>query len=152
MDAVNVYVPFANVNNYLFDCFGEFEFKHTATVLLDTLTRLPNGGTGCIGYLHLAENQMDLAVFEGKKLRFFNSFPHNASADAVYYLLFTLEQLQIDPAEIRLRLLGEIREDGDLYDLVGDFVENISVFAPESGAMDTIPADEGIDFTLINAL
>ena len=75
MDAVNVYVPFANVNNFLYDLFGEFEFKHSGTVLLETLIKLPSSRQGTICYLHLAESQMDLVVFASKKLLFFNSFP-----------------------------------------------------------------------------
>ncbi|NNK75074.1 MAG: DUF3822 family protein, partial [Maribacter sp.] len=30
-DIVTVYVPFANINNYVFDLFGEFEYKHNGT-------------------------------------------------------------------------------------------------------------------------
>ena len=32
-EIVNVYIPFANINNYIFDLFGEFEYKHNGTVL-----------------------------------------------------------------------------------------------------------------------
>ena len=34
---VIVYVPFTNVNNYVYDLFGAFTFKHHSTVMLETL-------------------------------------------------------------------------------------------------------------------
>ena len=39
LDSANLYVPFANLNNYLFDTFGAFEFKHRGTELLETLIK-----------------------------------------------------------------------------------------------------------------
>ena len=108
LETVNVYVPFANVNNYLYDLFGEFEFKHSGTVLLETLIKLPSSRQGSIAYLHLAESQMDLAVFSSKKLLFYNSFTTSSPEDVLYFLLFSLEQLDLDPESLKLRLLGEV--------------------------------------------
>jgi hypothetical protein len=36
-DMINVYVPFVNINNYIYDLFGRFEFKHNGTVLIEAL-------------------------------------------------------------------------------------------------------------------
>ena len=35
-DTVNVYVPLVNINNFIFERFGEFEYKHASTVFIDT--------------------------------------------------------------------------------------------------------------------
>src|SRR5690606_27729204 len=37
LDLVNVYVPFVNINNYIYDLFGSFEFMHHGTVLIQSL-------------------------------------------------------------------------------------------------------------------
>ncbi|MDC6353722.1 MULTISPECIES: DUF3822 family protein [unclassified Robiginitalea] len=152
LDAVNVYVPFANVNNYLYDLFGEFEFKHTATVLLETLVKLPANGTGEICYVHLAEGQMDMTVFSGKKMQYFNSFSVGTGEDIMYYLLFAIEQLGLDPATIKLRFLGEIEAGDATYDLAARYIENISIFVPSGEPYASVGSEEDIDFTLINSL
>src|SRR5699024_3244154 len=36
----NVYVPFTNVNNYLFEKYGDFEYKHASSILIETLVNL----------------------------------------------------------------------------------------------------------------
>ncbi len=147
-----MYVPFANVNNYIYDLFGEFEFKHTATVLLETLVKLPNIGKGDTCYVHLAEGQMDMAVFSSKKMRYFNSFAYRGETDVIYYLLFALEQLQLDPAHIKLRWLGEVEQGDATYELASRYIENISIFVPSGQPFPIEGSEEGIDFTLINSL
>lgn len=152
LEITNVYVPFTNVNNYLYDLFGEFEFKHTATVLLETLLKLPSSGQGTIAYAHLADAQLDLAVFSQKKLRFFNSFSIDSETDFLYYLLFALEQLELEPATLKLRLLGEVEEGDPLFELAANYVADVSILAPAGGAFPLGTEEAGIDFTLINSL
>ncbi len=36
-DLVNVYIPYTNINNYFFDKYGEFEFKHNVSVLVEAI-------------------------------------------------------------------------------------------------------------------
>ena len=37
IDAKNVYIPYANVNNFLIDKFGSFEFYHYTTLLIQNI-------------------------------------------------------------------------------------------------------------------
>lgn len=152
LEMMNVYVPFANVNNYIYDLFGEFEFKHTATVLLETLMKLPGSAQGTVCYAHLSESQMDLAVFTQKKLRFFNSFAISSETDFMYYLLFSLEQLELEAATLKLRLLGEVEEGDPLFEMAASYVENVAIFAPSGELFPPGSKEAGIDFTLINSL
>jgi hypothetical protein len=152
LDTANVYVPFTNVNNFLFDLFGEFEFKHSGTVLLEALMKLPSSRQGTLGYLHLAESQMDLVVFSNKKLLFYNSFVFSSPEDIMYFLLFSLEQLELDMDLFKLRLLGEVTEGDRVYELCSEFLENVSLFIPPDDALSLSDEVDGIDFTLINAL
>jgi hypothetical protein len=113
LESANVYVPFTNVNNYIYELFGEFEFKHSATVLLETLLTLPSSGQGTICYVHMAEEQMDMAVLDNRKLLFFNSFPYTSPTDFIYYLLFSLEQLGKNLPIRRSDKFKEILDDQD---------------------------------------
>ena len=40
IDAKNVYVPYVNINNYLFQNFGEFEYQHHSSILVEKLLKL----------------------------------------------------------------------------------------------------------------
>ncbi|MEO0526552.1 MAG: DUF3822 family protein [Bacteroidota bacterium] len=152
-DIVNVYVPFVNINNYIYDLFGEFEFRHTGTVMVHTLLNSHSNGNESTCYVHVSEQQMDITVLSQKKLHLFNSFNFYSREDFIYYLLFTLEQLKLDTETVKLRLFGIIEEGDDIYDLCYEYVKNVSIFIPSNTPYHLGELhEESIDFTVLNAL
>ncbi|MDO6766244.1 MULTISPECIES: DUF3822 family protein [Cellulophaga] len=151
-DMVNVYVPFVNINNYIYDLFGEFEYKHNGTILIETLLNNFNSGKEPICYVHVLENQLDITVIANKKLLFFNSFSFQTKEDFIYYILFTIEQLKLDTETIKVRLFGTIEEDDDLYNICYKYIRNIDVYIPSKLSNHTEnSSDNTIDFTTISA-
>lgn len=152
-DMVNVYVPFTNINNYIYDLFGAFDFMHHGTVLIQTLlgTTMTNGAPVC--YIHLAEQQMDITILSQKKLLFYNSFSYTTKEDFIYYLLFSLEQLKLDTEEISVKLFGTIEEGDDIYNICYQYIKNITISIPDNTNYQLGDLEkETIDFTLLNAL
>ncbi|MGB6152800.1 MAG: DUF3822 family protein [Pricia sp.] len=161
-DLINVYVPFVNINNYIYDLFGAFTFKHHGTVLIESLlvhhaqfikeSGAPSGGKNTVCYLYVCERQMDVTIIDHKKLLLYNNFSFVTKEDFLYYLLFTLEQLQLDTGSVIVKLFGDIEEDHDIYQLCHQYIEHISIFAPaatDHPLKDT--NDLSIDFTTLNA-
>ena len=156
---INVYVPFVNINNYIYDLFGAFTFKHHGTVLIESLLRHYNrlfeqasGGKTTVCYIYVYERQIDVTIIDQKKLLLFNTFSFVTKEDFLYYLLFTLEQLQLDPSSVIVKLFGDIEEDDDIYGLCQQYIANISIFAPAPMEHSLEHMDEAsIDFTTLNA-
>lgn len=157
-DLVNVYVPFVNINNYIYDLFGAFTFKHHGSVLIeslllnhDQLTTETGSGKNAVCYVYIYERQMDVTIMAQKKLLLYNNFSFVTKEDFLYYLLFTLEQLQLDTESVIVKLFGDIGEDDDIYELCYQYV-NVSIFVPASTEH---PLDDSntasIDFTTLNA-
>ena len=152
-DMVNVYVPLVNINNYIYDLFGEFEYKHSSTVIIPSLLTGTNNGSEPLCYVYTSEQQMDITIIQNKKLLLFNSYIYNTKEDFMYYLLFTLEQLHINSDTIKLRLFGNIEEDSNVYQLCHEHVKNVSIFVPESPTFHIENEQENtIDFTVLNTL
>ncbi len=150
-DMVNVYVPFVNINNYIYDIFGEFVFKHYGTVMVQSLMSGHTAGKFPVCYVHLAEHQMDITVIANKKLLIFNSFEYATQEDFLYYLLFSLEQLQIDSDSVRLKLFGDIKEGDPIYKLCYDYVQHVSIYTPMNTSYPKANL-ENISYTVLNAL
>ncbi len=152
-EMVNVYVPYMNINNYIFDLFGEFEFVHNGTVLLQSLLKSAGNTTDPVCYVHVGHHQMDMVVIAKKQLLFYNSFTFNTKEDFIYYVLFTLEQLEQDPETIPVRLFGFIEEGDELYNICYEFIRHISLFVQDSvySRPEDVP-EEKLDFTVLNAL
>lgn len=152
-DMVNVYVPFVNINNFIYDLFGEFEYKHNGTVLIEALLNTHSNGKEPICYVHVSEQQMDITVLSQKKLLFYNSFKFATKEDFIYYLLFTLEQLNLDTAAVKLRLFGAVEETDEIYGICYEYIQHLSIFIPPSSSYPIEGmANDAIDFTVINAL
>ncbi|WP_233268332.1 DUF3822 family protein [Cellulophaga sp. L1A9] len=151
-DIVNIYVPFTNINNYIYELFGEFEYKHSGTIHIESLLNNFTGGKETICYAHITAQQVDITVISNKNLVFYNSFTFNTKEDFIYYLLFTIEQLKLDVETIKLRLFGAIEEGDDLYNLIYNYVRNVDVFIPSnlSQHIDT-QHTKTIDFTTLSA-
>jgi len=130
-DLVNVYVPFVNINNDIYEHFGDFEFKHHGTVLIESLLSGSTTGNEPICYAHVTPEEVDLIILQNKKLLFFNTFAYRTPEDFLYYLLFTLEQLQLDASEIKLRVFGAIEESDPVYELCQDYIQHLSIYLPD---------------------
>ncbi len=152
-DIVTVYVPFVNINNYVFDLFGEFEYKHNGTVLVQALLNNSGANKEPICYVHIEGQQMDITIIAQKKLLFYNSFTITSKEDFIYYLLFTLEQLKLDTESTKLQLFGSIEEGDDIYNLCYKYIKDISLFIPSVGSYPMATTDQkSLDFTVLSAL
>ncbi len=152
-DMVNVYVPFVNINNYIYDLYGTFEFKHNGTVLIEALLNSHINGKEPVCYVYISDQQMDLAILSQKQLIFYNCFRYMTKEDFIYYLLFTLEQLKMDPETVKIRLFGAVEEGDDIYSICYEYIQHLSIFIPSTMAYPLEGNQEhSIDFTVINAL
>ena len=153
-DLVNVYVPYMNINNYIYELFGEFTYMHNGTVLLQSLMNNHTQNQETICYVHVNKSQLDITILDQRKLLLYNSFLYETKEDFAYYLLFVLEQLDLDPKTATVKLFGTIEEDDSIFQLCYSYIQNISIFTPLSPQLIKLgePGTTSIDFTLINTI
>ena len=152
-EMVVVYVPYVNINNYIFDLFGEFEFVHNGTILLESLLKSSGSSSEPACFVHVSHQQMDMIVLSKKQLVYYNSFNFETKEDFIYYILFALEQLDLDPENIPLRLFGNLKEGDELYSICYEFIRHISIYEQDhiylpNGEIDA----KNLEFTVLNAL
>ena len=149
LDIVNVYISYMNVNNYIYELFGEFTYKHNGSVLLETLLKSNTTENKPICYVNSLHSQMDIVVISQKKLLFYNSFKYHTKEDFIYYLLFTYEQLKLKTEKTALKLFGSIQKDDELYALCYQYIKNVSIYNSN------LPFNDGsdaLDFEVLNSL
>lgn len=129
--AKNVYVPFINVNNYLFQNFGEFEYKHSSSILLEKLIQKEISVNKAM-FIDVSNHQFSIVVLENKQLLFSNSFSFETKEDFIYYILFTAEQLGIETNEFPLFFTGDILEDSEIYKITYQYIRNINFLKSEN--------------------
>jgi len=126
-DLINVYIPYTNVNNFFFDRYGSFTYHHGISVLiahhLNTTQQLEQHQV----IVNVQPTSFDLLVIRDNKVVLANSFDYQTKEDFIYYLLFTMEQLDLDPETTKLSLTGHIIEQSDLYQLIYTYIRNVEL-------------------------
>ncbi|RLD26761.1 MAG: DUF3822 domain-containing protein [Bacteroidetes bacterium] len=130
-DSINVYVPYVNINNFIYDRFGSFEFKHYSTLLIETILALEKHSSSAKMYVNVCESHFEIIIAKKNKLKLYNSFEYISKEDFIYYILFTAEQLQLNPEKFQLLLIGYINKDDDLYKIAYNYVRNVEILRPK---------------------
>lgn len=123
----NVYVPYVNINNFLLDQFSSFVYKNSNTILVQKLLEFSFASTEKQVFIHFQLSSFQIIVTKGKQLILFNAFEHKTPEDFMYYVLFTLEQLQLNPESITTQLLGNISEQSDCFKIAYNYIRNCSL-------------------------
>jgi len=123
----NVYIPFVNINNFFIDKFGSFEYKHSSTILISKLLELSKNIDTKKMFVHLTKTHFDIAVIQNQKLILYNNFEYKTPEDLIYYILFTAEQLHLNPENFQLELLGNVVENDDFYNICFKYIRNTTL-------------------------
>ena len=123
-----VYVPFININNFFFDRYGSFQYYHSASILLRSLLNHEKNAISSKTYIHVLEDTFDIVVINRNTLQLCNTHRFKTAEDFIYYILFTFEQLNLNPETVELVLCGNINKETDTYKILYHYVRNVSFF------------------------
>jgi PHD/YefM family antitoxin component YafN of YafNO toxin-antitoxin module len=124
--SVNVYIPYVNVNNYIYEQFGTFTYKHFTTVLIENILQSETKSEDSKMIVNVESNHFEVLVVKNNQLQLFNTFNYTTKEDFIYYILFTAEQLQLNPETFELTFLGTIKKEDDLYTITYKYIRHIS--------------------------
>jgi hypothetical protein len=123
----NVFITYGNVTNYLIEKFGSFEFFHYSTVLLKKLySDTPKDKIARI-YVNINKSYLNIIVFKGKELNYYNTFDYETKDDILYFVLFVIEQNKLINNETKMKLIGEEKIIKNYYDYLSKFIKNLEM-------------------------
>jgi hypothetical protein len=149
-DMMLVYVPYVNINNYIFERFGSFEYKHAATVLIDKILQLEKNNSELKVFVNVESSCFDLVVVKDDNLLLYNQFEYQTKEDFIYYILFTAEQLELNPEHFKCVLLGAITENDALYDMAYKYIRHVSMLGFSN--IRCLQNNSTQNFTLLNSI
>lgn len=124
LNMVVVYVPFMNINNFFFEKFGSFNYYHSVTVLLKTILEKEKYSLPKM-YLHFQKNSFDCIVLKNGTLQLCNTYSYKTPEDFIYFTLFCMEQLKLDPETLPVLLCGDISKNDANYGIAYTYIRNI---------------------------
>jgi len=113
--------------------FSKVTLCHITSVLIGNIWMNVKNIAGRKVFLNLREGQFDLLVFEGKQLKYCNAFHFVTAEDITYYVIFVFEQLNLNPEEISLALLGNVDKFSPVFDLLFRYIRNIEFVSRNEG-------------------
>lgn len=149
----NVYVPNVAFNNFFIDQFGEFTYKHINTALVEYVLKEANDLPEIKVHCHVSKDHFELIIIQNRKLLLFNSFEIQTPEDFIYYILFTYEQLKLNPEEIPLNLFGRIEKNDPNYEMVYNYIRYVNISKPKDkeNSLDTEINNLQSNFILIHS-
>ncbi|WP_293871689.1 DUF3822 family protein [Flavobacterium sp.] len=147
----NVYIPYVNINNYFIDQFGSFDYKHANSILVHKLLDLSKNKQELQLFAHISDAHFEIVVIQNQKLELYNSFEYKTPEDFIYYLLFTAEQLQLNPENVKVALLGKIDIESELYKMAYKYIRNVFLMDVNLQPNSFSEAQNREHFILLNA-
>tara|TARA_B110000967_G_scaffold173330_1_gene184909 strand:+ start:758 stop:1573 length:816 start_codon:yes stop_codon:yes gene_type:complete len=123
-----VYIPFININNYLFDRFGDFSYYHSSSLLIEHLLREEKSDASAKVYINITDHIFDFITVKNGELIICNSYEFTTAEDFIYYILFCLEQLKLNPDTVDLYISGSIEKEEDTYKILYNYIRNITFY------------------------
>lgn len=120
-EAKLIYAFPLELEQFLQEKFEDFKLRNASEVFVNSF-QIDSDNPQVFVNVHL--NQIELLIFKDAKLYFYNIFEVETKEDIVYYILNSLEQLQLDPNLIELYYFGWTLEDVALKMLM-NFVRHV---------------------------
>jgi hypothetical protein len=132
LEIINIF----EVDNFLLEQVNRFfpgaKICHVSTHLIESLwMNFKNLITDKRIFLYLREEAFHMMIFDRKQLSYSNAFHFKTPEDFIYFVIFVMEQMNLNPEEIPVTLLGNISKKSPCYELIFKYVRNID-FASRS--------------------
>ena len=125
LDAKNVFALPPLLKTKLESLYSTVSFHHFSSALIEGLLSQNKNQTTKKLFVHIQPSHFEAIVIEGKNLIFYNTFNHHTAEDFIYYLLFVCEQLQLNPENIEVILLGEVEKNSAIYSITQKYIRNL---------------------------
>ncbi len=123
--AANVFYLPNPVAEKVKDFWPHAKLHHTVSALIESLTiHYKNRITSNDLFLNVRNGLFDLVRFKGNKLFYSNTFSYKTKEDFIYFLLAAIEQLELNPQEVNLIIMGKIDKSTEEYEMIYQYIKN----------------------------
>jgi hypothetical protein len=124
----NVFIPYTEINNYLLEHYDSFDFKNANSVFIKKALDFSKNKEQKQVWVHFQQDRFEIAVTKNQQLLLFNTFIYKTPEDFIYYLLFTYEQLQLNPEVVPVHFLGGITKENENFKFAYKYIRNCEIF------------------------
>ena len=123
---VNTYSSDRDLYNWLSNTYPlvGMTFKHKTSQLIEFGVFTSKAQTA---FLYFGNQHFTMVITANGNLKFCNRFAYKTPQDLVYYVLFAMHELEIEPDEIILRVNGNITKQSEDFELLNQYLPNVKI-------------------------
>jgi len=126
LEAYNIYAVNDSLKEEILRYFPHAKTNHFLSSLIECLLlKFKNIELKNTLFTYVRASHFDVVHIQNNKLTFCNSFNYRSKEDLVYFLMFVFDQLSLNPENVTLTLLGEIRKESISYEFLYRYIRNI---------------------------
>lgn len=114
-----------NLNNWIKKVFPIAKVTHEIAVVSESVLRDFYSLSENRVVINIHKDYFDIISLKKGQLELVNTFNFSEKEDLLYYVLFTFEQLRINPDLIEVFLIGEIQKGSDEHQLLFKYIKNL---------------------------
>ncbi len=122
----NVYIPFDSVDQYLKGKYSNLETYHSSSILINSLLKYFKNSIGNQLFVNVSRHNIEIVHLINSQLNLYNSFLFYTKEDFIYYLLFTMEQLGLNPEKQIVTFIGDVEKDSSLYNIAYKYIRYVN--------------------------
>jgi len=125
-DAVAVFFDDKNLFSLIQQNFANARISHSSVSYSDSMFLNTKNENEEYVFINMFSSNFELLVIKNGNLLIYNVFDCNTPENFVYFLLFTIEQLKLNVENLFLQLSGDIEKNDKYYELISNYIKNIS--------------------------
>jgi hypothetical protein len=125
-DARNVYAINDKLDRAVRKIHGTARIRQHLSPLIERQLFNGKNKTGKKAFVHIQQGRFDLIISEGNNLQMANSFRYQTSEDFIYFLLYSCEQLKMNPEQMEVEMAGEVQTDSAIAGLARKYIRNVN--------------------------
>lgn len=130
INASNVFALPNYIANLLSDKFKGLRFYHQATPFIKSVLKDFRNASSV--HINLNPGFFDIIVKQEDKLKLYNTFLYQNDTDLLYYVLFTINQLNLNPATVPLTICGEMSDRISFQGSLSKYIPKLMYLEPVS--------------------
>ena len=124
--SANIYYLPGRFSEKVKELWPNAKIVHYTSALIESLTvNFKNNLDEKSLFLDVHDESFDLVYFKENRLFYANSFSFRTKEDFAYFLLSAMEQLSLNPEEVRLIVMGNMDKEEENYQLIYQYVRRI---------------------------
>lgn len=108
--------------------------RHAGAVSLNLFVNLPQFTNHDI-FLNINNSLIEIAFKHNNKLQFYNVYNYQTNEDIIYFLLFSLEQLNLNPLIVKIAVGGQIETSDTLIVSLKKYIKHINFVVGELSSL-----------------